>query len=443
MNRIITSFLAFITLYIIGCSTYSVPESSKVIVKKEELSNYNPKNFARQKKVTNLRNEDELIIKAIWLEEQHNYKESNKYYRKLYNATNAEEYLLKELNTAYYAGISSKNISKLENYINRHPNNLQAKRLLLSFNLKDKEYNSAKKIAQKLTNQSQQAVDFELAANPYIFTANYKEAIKLLEKAYEKTLNVDILLKIVTIEINYLHSVDSAMKRLKTHTKKHGCNEKICLQQIAIYIQKKQIDKLIPIYKLLAKSTRKEIYVEKVIEGYLYNKDLNGAIKYLENEYTNNELLYSLYMEQKSYVKANKLTKSLLSTTQDPKWYAESAISLYESLEDKNNLNQLNLVVKTFEKAVEKGIKSPVYLNYYGYTLIDKEINVKKGLKIINQALAQEPENTYFLDSLAWGEYKAGNCSEAYRIMKKVVKIEGLDEQEISEHWNAINAKCK
>ena len=180
-----------------------------------------------------------------------------------------------------------------------------------------------------------------------------------------------------------------------------------------------------------------------MIESYLYTKNLNGAIGYLEHEKTSNELLYSLYMEQKSYLKANRLAKDLLSTTQNPKWYAESAISLYESLEDKDNTKQLNLVVKEFEKALAKGMRNPVYLNYYGYTLIDKDIDVKKGLEIITKALEQEPENTYFLDSLAWGEYKLGNCSAAYKTMKKVVKIEGLEEKEISEHWNAIDAKCK
>ena len=87
--------------------------------------------------------------------------------------------------------------------------------------------------------------------------------------------------------------------------------------------------------------------------------------------------------------------------------------------------------------------KNPVYLNYYVYTLIDKELDVPKGLSIIEEALAQEPGNTYFLDSLAWGYYKLGNCEKAYPAMKKVIEVEGLNEEEIIEHWNAIDSKCK
>ena len=100
-------------------------------------------------------------------------------------------------------------------------------------------------------------------------------------------------------------------------------------------------------------------------------------------------------------------------------------------------------VVKEFEKALSLGVHNPVYLNYYGYILIDKNIDINKGLNIIKKALTQEPENTYFLDSLAWGEYKLGECSKAYKTMKKVVKVEGLKEKEIIEHWNAINNQCK
>ncbi len=445
MNRVIISLLGFTTLYLIGCSsTYHVPDSSKVIISKEKLPVYNPKNFSKEKKSNkSLPNEDDLIIKAIWLEEQHNYKESNKFYAELYKKTHKEEYLLKELTTAHYAGIVSKNLPQLKEFIAKHPNNLQAKRLLLSFNLQRKKFNQAKTIANELVQESNQAIDYELSANPYIFTGDYPKAVLLLEKAYQSTANEDILLKIVAIEINYLHQIDKAIARLEKHRKTKGCSEKICLQLISIYLQQNRIDKVVPIYKSLAIETKKEIYIEKLIESYLYSKDIKGAIDFLEHEYHNDTLLYSLYMENKEYNKAHALAQKLLKTTNDPKWHAESAVSLYESLINKHNKIALNQVVQEFEKALKAGVRNPVYLNYYGYTLIDEDIDIKKGVKIIKEALVQEPENTYYLDSLAWGEYKLGECSKAYKTMKKVVKIEGLKEKEIIEHWNAIKNQCK
>ena len=99
-------------------------------------------------------------------------------------------------------------------------------------------------------------------------------------------------------------------------------------------------------------------------------------------------------------------------------------------------------VVNYFDKALAGGIDDSIYLNYYGYTLIDKNIDIKKGMKIISDALVQQPDNTYYLDSLAWGHYKEKQCKKAYKMMKKVVDMEGLDEPEIAEHWDAIQ-KCQ
>ncbi len=99
-------------------------------------------------------------------------------------------------------------------------------------------------------------------------------------------------------------------------------------------------------------------------------------------------------------------------------------------------------VISYFEKAIDLGVDDSIYLNYYGYTLIDKEIDVKKGIKVIENALKQQPDNTYYLDSLAWGYYKEHKCKKAYEMMKRVVDEEGLDEKEIIEHWELIQ-KCK
>ena len=99
-------------------------------------------------------------------------------------------------------------------------------------------------------------------------------------------------------------------------------------------------------------------------------------------------------------------------------------------------------VIAQFEKAVKLGNDDSIYLNYYGYTLIDKEVDIQKGMKIIEDALVQQPDNTYYLDSLAWGYYKNRDCGKAYKLMKRVVDEEGLEQSEISEHWQAIK-QCK
>jgi predicted Zn-dependent protease len=438
--------IPIIILTLVSCSsTYKVPKESKVTITKEELPSYNPKQFSKvpKKDVKKLQNEDELIIKAIFLEEVHNFRESSKYYSILYDATHKEEYLLKALTTAHYAGMPTKYLKELQEYIHKNPKNLQAKRLLLSFYIKDKKFEKAKGVGSQLSKVSKKAVDDELAANPYIFTGEYEKALSFLKKAYLKTYNEDILLKIITIEINYLNQIDRAIQDLEQHRKTKGCSEKICLQLVAIYSQQANVNKLTEIYKELYHATHKRAYLQKTIEAYLYTQKTDEAIKYLEEGHKDDTMLYSLYMEKKKYHKAHQLTQKLIKETKEAKWYAESAISYYESLKNKDDKSKLSRVVHDFEEAIKMGIKDPIYLNYYGYTLIDKDLDVNKGLNIIYKALKEEPENTYFLDSLAWGYYKLNQCDKAYPTMKKVVDIEGLNEDEIVEHWNAIKSRCK
>jgi len=432
----------FVALVIVGCTTY-VPQSRVVPV--EELATYNPKNFSKKKDTLNYasRDEDDWIVKAIFYEQSSDFKKSHYYYKKLYNETGKDEYLLKELKTALYSGLTSDNIIKLKEYVTTHPKNLVAKRLLLSSYLYEKKYNEAKSVSLLLLAQSTEAVDFELSANPYIFTKDYAKAVELLTEAYTRTYNENILLKITTILVNYMGDISEATLRLENHRTRHQCSEKVCLQLISIYFQQNNISKIIPLYKALYKSTKKEMYAEKVIDSYMQIKDYDGAITFLKSDYENPELLYSLYMQHKSFNKADRLSRKLMLETHDPKWYAESAMILYESSPDKNDKAMLAEFVKRFEMAIKKGIENTVYLNYYGYTLIDKEIDIKKGIKIIEKALVEQPDSSDYLDSLAWGYYKLGYCKKALKLMKRVVEIEGLDEKEIRTHWNAIREKCK
>ena len=68
-------------------------------------------------------------------------------------------------------------------------------------------------------------------------------------------------------------------------------------------------------------------------------------------------------------------------------------------------------------------------------------MDIKKGIKLVKEALLKEPNSPFYLDSLAWGYYKIGKCKEAKKIMKKLVK--NSKEKEILMHWKKINECLK
>jgi len=137
-----------------------------------------------------------------------------------------------------------------------------------------------------------------------------------------------------------------------------------------------------------------------------------------------------------------KLANKFYKKDKNAKWLAEKAVLTFEKAVDKNDEKMIDKVVQYFDQAISMGVDDSIYLNYYGYTLIDKDIDIKKGMKIISDALIQQPDNSYYLDSLAWGYYIEKSCKKAYKMMKRVVDIEGLKEPEIVKHWNIIK-ECK
>jgi len=89
-------------------------------------------------------------------------------------------------------------------------------------------------------------------------------------------------------------------------------------------------------------------------------------------------------------------------------------------------------------KEVLKSDQNALYLNYLGYLMIDHSIDVKAGMKYIRSALKINPNSAFYLDSLAWGHYKLGNCSKAQTVMNQVLKFEGADDPEVKLHLKAI-----
>jgi len=67
---------------------------------------------------------------------------------------------------------------------------------------------------------------------------------------------------------------------------------------------------------------------------------------------------------------------------------------------------------------------------------------VKGGIELVKKALKVEPDSAFYIDSLAWGHYKLGECEKAYEEMKKVIEKLGSEDKEIKTHWEKIE-KCR
>jgi tetratricopeptide (TPR) repeat protein len=397
-----------------------------------------------QPKVPNSKN-DLMILLALDSEFTHNYTNSSKYYTELYDKLKKEKYLKKGLMYSYKAKkydlmkkLAKDGIKRFEKNYEYYTQNLII--AYLSTNKIDKALSLAKELVKKVP----KAVNYEIIANIYYVKKEYKNSLQYYESAYAQKPNLTTLLKLTNILYSYLNKKDIALAYLETYLQIHGCTKSICDRLLLIYKEQKNIDGMLSIfvrmydqYKKHNITNDKTLLLENLIVTLLEKIDIKKAIKFLEKTKYNDTKLLSLYYFDGQIKKALIKTIKLYKKTKNPKLLGKIAMYRFELAKNKRKV--IPNVMANFKLAFKKGVVNAGYYNYYGYLLIDYNIDVKKGISYIKKALKIAPNNIAFLDSLSWGYYKLKKCKKAYLIMDKIVKQIGIKDKEIKKHFDKIN----
>jgi predicted Zn-dependent protease len=359
----------------------------------------------------------------------------------LYEKSSKKEYLYRSLQSDLLSKKYTKVVSRVDEEIDDTYKDLYLVRFKVLALINLDKLQKAKNIAIQLVERSQKIDDYILVSDIYVKLQKYNTALKYLEGAYAKDYNEKILDKISVILYVNLERKKDAIAHLETHAKVHGCSKIICNRLLSIYSNENDIDALLRIYKKLYELESNEEIASKIVQIYGYKKDYINLIDFLEKHNSNDELLLQMYMQVKNYKKAAPLAQKLYEQTADISYLGQSAIFEYEASKDKNNPKMHNSVIEKLKSVILIEPKA-LYFNYLGYLMIDHSIDIKGGMVYIDKALEIHPNSTYYLDSKAWGYYKLGDCKKAYKLMKKVVKMEGGQEKEVQDHYKIIK-KCK
>jgi predicted Zn-dependent protease len=407
-------------LYFAGCSTATTSVKPKSLIGKKVFEN-----------------EDMMIFKALEFTRKAQYDKAVDEYVKLYEKSGKKIYLLEAMKIR----LSTRDYKGLEELVKSAPKSLQNSPEVLKYKITIElyklNYKKAKELGQKLLKVQKNERNLQIVANIYLITKEYDEAYKYLQSAYKISNSKEVLLKIVAIDYNYLDKKKEALALLETHSRLYGCSSEICSRLVEIYGANQNIEGLIHTYEELYKIHPNDELAKKIVDLYAYKRDFKGAENFLKRNALYNDMLLDIYASQKEFKKAIDLANELYSQSGKVSYKLKAAIYKYEMLKDKDK-KSLESVIKEFESAIDKS-DNPLFLNYYGYILIDHDIDVKKGIKYVKEALKKEPDSPYYLDSLAWGLYKINECKEAKEIMQRVLDM--MKEKEVIEHMNEIK-KC-
>ncbi len=381
---------------------------------------------------------DSLLVEALLLESQGLYINANAIYEKAYKITHDPILLQKIINNYYRAKNYEKAIATAKQALKEFPKNRIFYEQLAAIYFATSDYDRAIDYIKKAISIKKTSQNLTFLGSILLAKKEYEAALKYYKGAYALDPSPKTINTIAYILFFYLDKKTEAIAYLETHTRLYGCSKEVCGTLISFYSLNNNIDGLISVYKRLYQKYNDIAYAKKIAELYIYNKEFSKAIEWAK-KINDTELLFSLYKTTKKFKKAYELAMQFYNQTKDPKYLAQAAIFEYEA-HPKKDRKLLEDVAQKLEKAIKKN-RDPIFLNYLGYLYIDHELNIKRGIALVKEALQADPLSPYYLDSLAWGYYKIGKCKEALKLIKKVYYDLQFKDDEIKLHLEKIK-KC-
>jgi tetratricopeptide (TPR) repeat protein len=78
---------------------------------------------------------------------------------------------------------------------------------------------------------------------------------------------------------------------------------------------------------------------------------------------------------------------------------------------------------RDFRQALKMNPERADVLNYLGYSLVDKGINLQEAVSLLEKARALRPLDGFIADSVGWAYYKLGRYQEAARTLEEAVQL--------------------
>lgn len=216
------------------------------------------------------------------------------------------------------------------------------------------------------------------------------------------------------------------------------------------YLDLHQYDKAIPelekVLEIYKNWGSKPFWIyDYTMLGFAYHKTGHyikekKIYKKAERDFPNDSILIMrqaiLALTEKKTITANEYLKKYTSVCKNT---SKSEVAIYTGLA--SVYSEAGIQDKAedyYRKALLSEPERPDVLNNLAYFLIDKNINVSEGLKLINRALEISPDNYAYLHCKGWGLYKQGKYNEALQLLEKSWKLKNIYDHDIYLHINEV-----
>jgi len=151
-----------------------------------------------------------------------------------------------------------------------------------------------------------------------------------------------------------------------------------------------------------------------------------NGIQYAEYAFLQAEILSNL----KKFKEANEILLTIYYMHPSKEFTSKLALRIANNYE---MMDSVTVAVIWLEQLLATEPENHTAMNNLGYMLIDRDIDVNRGLSLVEKALHYQPEESSYLDSKAWGLYKTGKYEEALKILESL-EAKGMKANELWLH---------
>jgi tetratricopeptide (TPR) repeat protein len=144
-----------------------------------------------------------------------------------------------------------------------------------------------------------------------------------------------------------------------------------------------------------------------------------------------------VYLQNRRYAEAEdalRAADALAGDAEDKETTEFLRASLYERQQ------KFDQAERIFKGILAANPRHSGALNYYGYMLAEQGVRLDEAVALITRALAEDPGNASYLDSMGWARFKQDRLQEAEEYLRKAVSRNGHN-PEILAHLGDVLAK--
>lgn len=277
-------------------------------------------------------------------------------------------------------------------------------------------------------------------ADIYKLMGNNEKMVSILEDVKNSFSGEEKLFILKQLANAYLNSGDysRAIEKFEIYLMEKPDDTQALFFMGYLYESKGDIDKAIEYYTKTVKIRDDYAEAYKRIAYIFYNKkDYSRAISFLNNVKQSDKDTEYYRLKTILYLNLEQFENGEKNIEEGLKRFPDSEELLFTKAVIKEKQNDHESVISLMKRLLELDSENPTYLNYLGYLYADLNMELETSYELIKKALNMEPENSAFLDSMAWVLYRLGKFQEAFQYQKKALKI-SPEEEEMRQHMEAI-----